>query len=349
MDFNLSSPTGEGSTSTEHLFLFVGSNNETRAYCIDVSSTGTAQEYSILGPQEENAHRLPPEHVVLADKKVGIVGLGSVGSKVAISLARSGIKKFLLIDDDVMLQENVCRHELDWVSVGVHKVDCIKEAISLVAAGIDIHVRRLRIGGQESAESASTALEALSTCDILIDATANHSVFVHLAAIAKRRKRPLVRGEVFAGGIGGLLLRSRPGKDPPPLTMRSAVHEYLSTRQPAPFVIATTHYDVGGEDIPPLTAFDADVSQFSAMMTRFALDTLLNQSPSDFPYSAYLVGMKRSWIFEAPFDTQPISVKHPIADSTNSEEEDAKADQETKEFLFQIVKQLPNDDPGPAQ
>ncbi|MCT4372027.1 ThiF family adenylyltransferase [Yangia mangrovi] len=38
---------------------------------------------------------------MLADKSVGIVGCGSVGSKVAASLCRTGVGKFLLIDEDI--------------------------------------------------------------------------------------------------------------------------------------------------------------------------------------------------------------------------------------------------------
>jgi len=45
----------------------------------------------------------------LSDLKVGIVGLGSLGSKAAVSLARSGVRRFVLVDADVMEGANVCR------------------------------------------------------------------------------------------------------------------------------------------------------------------------------------------------------------------------------------------------
>ena len=38
----------------------------------------------------------------LKDKKVGVVGLGSLGSKIAVSLARSGVRQFELVDGDVL-------------------------------------------------------------------------------------------------------------------------------------------------------------------------------------------------------------------------------------------------------
>jgi len=48
----------------------------------------------------------------LTEKRVsvGIVGCGSVGGFLAMSLARCGISKFLLVDKDCMAPENVARH-----------------------------------------------------------------------------------------------------------------------------------------------------------------------------------------------------------------------------------------------
>lgn len=47
-------------------------------------------------------------------------------------LARSGCRKFLLIDEDIFLPENICRNELSWDAVGVHKAEAVREALSLL-------------------------------------------------------------------------------------------------------------------------------------------------------------------------------------------------------------------------
>jgi hypothetical protein len=85
------------------------------------------------------------------------------------------------------------------------------------------------------------------------------------------------------------------------------------------------------------------------MLTRFAIDTLLDRSPSEFPYSAYLVGFKRSWIFEAPFDTQPIAIQHATGAGSDLQEEGNTPDQETTDFLLELVNQRSNDQPPSAQ
>ncbi len=292
----------------ENIILLVAKDAVPRAFSVKAGEN-TIEECTVIDSGEEPKERRPPEYRLLSEKKVGIVGLGSVGSKVAVSLARCGVRKFLLVDDDVMLARNISRNELNWASVGENKADAVKEALLLIGPGIEVQIRPIRIAGQESPEVASTVLDALANCDLLIDATASASVLVQLAAVAKRRKTPLIWGEVFAGGIGGLLVRSRPGKDLEPLDMRSGVHQYLRTLPKAPFRLAAG-YDADS-DAAPIIAFDAEVTQFAATLTAFALDTLLLREPSAFPYSAYLIGYKSEWIFEAPFHTQPILVNTP--------------------------------------
>lgn len=344
-------PDAEGDTErrAEHIFVLLGSNTTCRAFWYLASNGGTLKECAILGLTSTTDDRIPSQYAELVSKKVGIVGLGSVGGKVAVSLARSGIRKFVLIDDDLMLQENVCRHELDWVSVGLHKADGVKQAISVVAPEADVQVRRFRIAGQESPESASTAVDTLVTCDVIIDATANPEVFVQLAAISNSQKRILIWGELFAGGIGGLLARSRPGKDPEPLTMRAGIHDFLASKEPAPFVHARTGYNVEREAAPPLIAIDAEVSQLASVMTRFTLDALLDRELSEFPQSAYLIGLKQAWIFSAPFDTHPISVKGELMASRGPLRMDESTQREAIEFISELVTERGNADSRPTE
>lgn len=346
--FALPNADGDTEGKAEYIFLLRGSNNLARAFSYMGSDGGTLKECAILGLTSATGERIPLGYAELVSKKVGIVGLGSLGGKVAVSLARSGVRKFVLIDDDLMLQENVCRHELDWVSVGLHKADAVKQAISVVAPEADIRIRRFRIAGQESAESASTALDTLATCDVIIDATANAEVFVQLAAIARSRQRVLVWGELLAGGIGGLLARSRPGKDPEPLTMRAGIHDFLASKEPALFV-ASTEYDVERDTAPPLIAIDAEVSQLASTMTRFALDALLDRNQSEFPYSAYLIGLKQAWIFSAPFDTYPISVEGELVNSPDPQRMEESIQREAVEFISELVTQRSNADSRPAE
>ena len=75
-----------------------------------------------------------PECHELQTKRIGIVGLGSVGSKIAISLTRMGVPKLFLADHDVLLPENLQRHALDWIGVLQHKVDSMTLALGRITA-----------------------------------------------------------------------------------------------------------------------------------------------------------------------------------------------------------------------
>lgn len=312
-----------------------------RVFSIESSEQPELSEYRVIMPPDQDA-RLPEECEQLSKVRVGIVGLGSIGSKVAISLARSGVRRFLLVDDDYLVPGNLVRHELSWAFVGVHKVNAVRDALRLVAAGVDVDVKNHRIAGQDSALNAAAALKDLANCDLLIDATANPEVFLRMAAIAKAYKKPLCWGELFASGYGGLIARARPDIDPNPLAVRSAIYDHLATLPRAPFQQADG-YDVELEQ--PLVAYDSDVGQIAVSLTRYAIDAALQRNPSQFPYSAYLIGLRQEWIFGQPFDTRPIDVQGDGWDNAGTPATDEVREAALKE-LIEIFKDSQHAEPG---
>ena len=61
----------------------------------------------------------------LVNKKVAIVGAGSLGSYISEELLRSGIKNFVIIDDDVFEPANIMRHRLEFRYSGLSKAKCL--------------------------------------------------------------------------------------------------------------------------------------------------------------------------------------------------------------------------------
>ncbi|MCL4247342.1 MAG: ThiF family adenylyltransferase [Anaerolineae bacterium] len=96
---------------------------------------------------------------LLAEKRVGIVGLGSGGSFVALSLAMSGVGHFVLIDPDVLEAGNVVRHAADLRDVGKPKVTAVAELIHQRAPNAVVETRIGRIEAN---------LDALDHLDVLI-------------------------------------------------------------------------------------------------------------------------------------------------------------------------------------
>ncbi|MCP1838761.1 hypothetical protein ACVIHI_008314 [Bradyrhizobium sp. USDA 4524] len=254
--------------------------------------------------------RLPDSYAVLAGKSVGIVGCGSLGSKVAAMLVRSGVRQFTLVDDDVLFAANIVRNELGAAAVGAHKVDALKARLTDIAGAINITVRRVALGGQESADSTDSVMSALRACDLIIDATADAHCFNFCAAVARESLKPLIWGEVFAGGIGGLVARVRSGHEPEPQTARNQINGWCEAHGiPAPLAgLAAPYATAAGDGASPLVADDAEVSIVAGHLTRFATDVLVRPDESAFPAPAYAIGLSRAWLFSAPFETWPIQL-----------------------------------------
>lgn len=300
-----------------------------------VLSKETVYKCKKVQPGRTPAQVRSPESNSLSGKTVGIVGLGSAGSKIAISLARMGLRKFYLVDHDVLLPENLQRHALDWQGVLQHKVDALVVALGRLAPESEVQVCRLDIAGQESNAAVSGALDRLAQCDLVIDATANSRVFNLLAAVVRTAGRPMIWLEIFEGGIGGLVARSRPHIDPTPQDMRGVFLHYCTENPHTAAKKPLNDYAVETEAGEVLVASDADVSIIAQHATRFALDCFVPPEQSKFPYSMYLVGLAKGWVFDAPFMTIPISMGAlPGTGWSQATNSDIKS--ESAEFLFSL-------------
>jgi hypothetical protein len=174
-----------------HYILVRNSSDDWKVYCRWDSGAKSLEGAIVKSDSTkfDSRHGLNTE--TLSQKTVAIVGLGSAGSKIATSLARSGVRKFLLVDDDLLHPCNLVRHDSDWSQVGQHKVDAAEAKLKLIHPDIEVVTRKHRLGGQESAGSAGSALTALSCADVMIDATADSSVFNLCAHVAKQSRTPI--------------------------------------------------------------------------------------------------------------------------------------------------------------
>jgi hypothetical protein len=259
--------------------------------------------------QPKSASRLSEEHKALSQKRAAIIGCGSLGSKIAVSLARSGVRSFVLVDEDILLPENTVRNDLDWRDVGNHKVDSVATKIELVQPTAAPTKYRRTLGGQGSSGAIEGLLDILADCDLIVDATAEPAVFNVLSSIAKMSAKPaIVWGEVFGGGIGGMMARYRSLLEPGPLTMRQRIDSWCAS-QGAP--IPETVIPYGTDEGDPHIADDTDVSTIAGLMASFSVDTLLHREPSHYPFSAYLIGLRPAWIFSQALEVRPIDVGAP--------------------------------------
>ena len=327
-------------TSAADFILLVDVSGQPHLFWISNENKRIAFSRLPIHEEKENS-RLLPEFSNLATTKVRIVGLGSAGSKIALSLARSGVRDFVLVDHDVFLPENICRHELNWEDIGQHKVDAVARQLKLIARDIKVECHRLKLSGQEATANVGGVLSQLGAGDLIIDATADSITFNQLSTVAYQKETPMVWLEIFAGGIGGLIARFRPNRDPNPNTMRSHLLNYLA-RQNAPEIKTTADYAATNGEGETLMASSSDVAVIAENVTRLALDILTEREPSDFPYSMYLIGLSGGWIFKEPFYTIPIDfsgIESTITAPILSDEDLA----ETFNSLTQLISKEPHE------
>lgn len=288
----------------EALFL-LGASGELRGFWLNGGEAPSISEFAVVDARENSGQRQPARLGGIGPLTVAIIGSGSVGSKVAVSLCRAGVRRFILVDDDTLGVENLVRNELTWRDVGFSKVEALKRQLLLVGSDVEVEVFHTRLAGQENPQSEARLAMALAKASVVVEATASPSAFLTAAGLCRRAGMAMVWGEVFAGGGGGLIARSRPGHEAAPLAIRSHIHGVLQTLPPVPKQATSRPYESEQEG-EILVASDADVSALAAAMSQLTLDTLSGATPSDYPHAAYLIGFRKFWVFEQPFDTRPI-------------------------------------------
>lgn len=310
-----------------HLFLFLDGDGVLRM-------TPVRSENSGSNP------RLPEGAAGVAGKTVGIVGAGSVGTKAAASLARSGVRRFYIVDDDIVLPENLVRNDLDWRDVVEHKAQAAKRRLELLGPGIEVRDEVLRLAGQENNASVARVLKRLGECDLIVDATADPGVFNLLAHVAGQYSKPLVWMEVYGGGIGGMVARSRPGLDPEPWQMRAAYHAATADAPgPAPGYVSEP-YATEGAGGEPLAASDAAVSIIAGHAASMTLDALIDPTGTAYPHPMYLVGLSEGWMFGQPFHNIPIAAPDRSQSEGTDPEADLEAESEAKSEGLRFLQAL---------
>jgi molybdopterin/thiamine biosynthesis adenylyltransferase len=123
------------------------------------------------------AQELSPAHLAL-------VGCGSIGWPLAISLARAGVRRFSLFDPDLLRFGNLARIGAAASAVGQPKVAGLRAALERLLPGINVEMYPVRFGDQVGAH----ALVRMQP-DLIIDTTAEETPAraSNLAAVALGR------------------------------------------------------------------------------------------------------------------------------------------------------------------
>lgn len=144
---------------------------------------------------------------LLESLRIGIVGLGSVGSLVAEGLARMGVRDFVLIDDDRLEERNLDRtigaRSLD-AALHRSKVNIAWRSIHQAATGRPLRIEMIRTRLQDQRSQRS-----LLDCDFVFSCVDRHLPRYLLNYIAFSHLVPVIDGGIHIG----LPFREKPSLD----------------------------------------------------------------------------------------------------------------------------------------
>ncbi len=124
----------------------------------------------------------------LLDARVLIVGVGGLGSPVALYLAAAGVGHLVLVDDDVVDFSNLQRQVAhDEGSIDVPKVQSAAKRISQLNSDIKVSCLAERLAGD-------AMLEQVALADVVVDCTDNQITRSSLNKACWQSKTPLVSG-----------------------------------------------------------------------------------------------------------------------------------------------------------
>lgn len=133
----------------------------------------------IIGEEKQN---------ILNSKTVAIFGIGGVGGYVAESLARTGLKNIILIDNDTISISNINRQIIALHStVGKSKVDVMKERLEDINPNINITTFKTFIKDGNSKEILQS-----QKIDYIVDAIDTVSAKLELIEFANELNIPII-------------------------------------------------------------------------------------------------------------------------------------------------------------
>jgi len=130
----------------------------------------------------------------LRSKCVGVAGLGGLGSNAAISLARAGVGRLILVDDDVVEESNLNRQHYFLPDVGRRKIDALSDHLRSIDPSIAITAHFARI-------TPENVPDIFGPADLLLEAfdRAESKRWLIGAWCASFPRRPIVCGNGLSG------------------------------------------------------------------------------------------------------------------------------------------------------
>lgn len=133
--------------------------------------------------------------------RVGIAGVGGIGSNVAVNLVRSGIRKFTIADFDTVESSNLNRQFYFKDQIGQPKVIMLRENLLRIDPEVDIKVFPERLDGANIAD-------VFDDCSVIVEGfDASRAKKMLLEAFAGDTRSVVSANGIAGGSVASLTTR----------------------------------------------------------------------------------------------------------------------------------------------
>jgi len=243
-----------------------------------------------LRASQQEMHMRVPELIAMRDKKILIIGLGSIGSPVAIQMARAGVEALLLVDKDIVVPGNTVRWALGMNAVGLHKAIALAEYISQNYPSVNLTAKPMQIGHPEASQNeVEDLISMINGVDLVIDATASIEVNQYISSLCKDQGVAYQWLSTTEGAYGGIIGRILPVEG------HGCWMEYFRRLHEEnielPFFKEGDAVIPQGCITPTFTGAGIDCEQVGLFAARMALSTLCGNSEGGYPPINWDVGV----------------------------------------------------------
>lgn len=214
------------------------------------------------------------ESTVMLQKKAVFVGCGSVGSLVAVELAKAGVGNFMLIDNDVFGYHNICRHQCGIYDVGRFKTDALADRIFQINPYATVMKKNCMIQEIDRGEMEDFCNEDT----IIIGGADNREGDSYASDFALENKMPFISIGCWERAFAGEIFYCLPNGMPTYRDFLKAMG-YISGRVTQNRRFYTTEEDLEKVSFEP--GISADVNFITIIGVKIILD-LLNRSTPGF-------------------------------------------------------------------
>ena len=141
---------------------------------------------------EVNPYLTPQQRKILEHARIGVAGLGGLGSNVLCHLVRAGVRRFTAADFDVVVASNLNRQFFFADQVGRKKTSALAENLRRIDPELELDFRDLKLTGENTQE-------LFADCDVVVEAFDKADAKTMLIGALANSGIPVVAASGLAG------------------------------------------------------------------------------------------------------------------------------------------------------